>query len=150
MSATRGLLVLDTTVVLHLLRATAHGRFLLETEELGHRTDKPFISVVSVGEVLAFSLRNGWGEKKVRAMEDHLAELAPIDIRAPALIRKFAELKVWSEKDGKTLSHNDRWIAASAATLDATVITHDKDFAPLTRAGLKVTLYSPDQVLPTA
>lgn len=147
MSATRGLLVLDTNVIIHVTRETPHGRLLLEEEGLRSRVDRPLISVVSVGEVLAFSLRNGWQKKKLDRMNELLSELVEVDI-SPAITRRWAELDTFAKKHGRAIADNDLWIAASAVIADATLITTDNDFEPLQEAGLKVVIYSDREVLP--
>jgi tRNA(fMet)-specific endonuclease VapC len=141
------LVLLDTTVVLHVIRQTAHGKFVLEEQELAHRSERPLISVVTVGEVLAMGIRRGWEPKKRNRMSDVLSNLVQVDIGASAVLQEFAELDTYAKKKGRGISDNDLWIAACARVADATLITDDKDFEPLADKGLKVVVYSPKQGL---
>jgi predicted nucleic acid-binding protein len=54
-----GLLLLDTSVLLHLLRGTAVGRSMDEAYALSTREERPLISIVTVGEVMAIARRTG-------------------------------------------------------------------------------------------
>lgn len=60
-----GLWLLDTSIVLHLVRGKATGEALDRTFGLRDRLERPLISIVTVGELLAFARRRGWGSAKV-------------------------------------------------------------------------------------
>jgi len=83
------------------------------------------ISVVTVGEMRSGALRARWGERRLRALEDHLAAhvILPID---PAICDEWAHLRARCLELGRQKRDNDLWIAATAirhglslATLDA-------------------------------
>ena len=59
------LLALDTGIVVHLLRGRATGEALEHAYALRTRREKPLISSVTVGELLAFAMQRDWGAKKI-------------------------------------------------------------------------------------
>jgi tRNA(fMet)-specific endonuclease VapC len=130
-NAARELLLLDTNVVLHLLRGNELGVRVDSLFDLRHRADRPLISVVTVGECLALARRWGWGEAKRAALEQLLRELVVVDIQSRDVLERFAELHSWVRANGRALGDNDLWIAATAAVTHAHLITTDADFDPL-------------------
>jgi tRNA(fMet)-specific endonuclease VapC len=99
MSAT-SLLLLDTNVVLHLVRGKATG--LAPDREFGlrMRPDRPLISVITVGEMLAFAARLKWGAKKVAALKQLTEELVVVDVRNQTVLEKYAEIDAFMIKNG--------------------------------------------------
>jgi hypothetical protein len=81
-----GLLLLDTTVVVHLARGREAGRRLDERYGLRARREKPLISIVTVGEMLAFAKRRSWGDEKTKRLVDLARELVVVDIHTDALL----------------------------------------------------------------
>lgn len=83
------------------------------------------ISVVTVGEMRSGAIRVRWGARRLRALEDHLADhlILPID---SAVADEWARLRSRCLELGRQKRDNDLWIAATAirhglslATLDA-------------------------------
>lgn len=66
MTSARDLLLLDTNVVLHLIRGNEIGHRIDELFQIRHRTERPLISIVSVGEALALSQKWGWERSSVQ------------------------------------------------------------------------------------
>ncbi|WP_437334662.1 PIN domain-containing protein [Sorangium sp. So ce394] len=126
-----GLVLLDTVVVLHLVRGNETGRAIDAAMRLGKRAERPLISVVTVGEALAFAQYRGWGEDKTERLRALLGQLVPIDIHDEAVFEAYAAMHTYLVRKGKKLSDNDIWIAACARAASATLITTDKDFDPL-------------------
>ncbi len=56
--------LLDTNVVLHLVRGSALGQHLASTFGLLDAVNRPLVSVVTHGELIVIADRNGWGEEK--------------------------------------------------------------------------------------
>jgi tRNA(fMet)-specific endonuclease VapC len=54
------LLLLDTSVILHLLRGKATGLAIDAAYGLRKRAERPLASVVSVGEILSFAAQRRW------------------------------------------------------------------------------------------
>lgn len=130
MSAT-SLLLLDTNVVLHLVRGQATGLALDREFGLRMRPDRPLISVITIGEMLALAARLKWGVKKVAALKQLAEELVVVDVRNQTVLEKYAEIDAFMVKNGHPIGDNDVWIAATAAAAGASLLTSDKDFDPL-------------------
>jgi predicted nucleic acid-binding protein len=92
---------------------------------------RPTISVVTVGEIRAFAEDNKWGAKKRQRMKDCVGLFEVIEIQNDAIVNSFAEIDVWCKRNGRCLSDNDLWIAATAHHTGSHFISSDKDFKPL-------------------
>jgi tRNA(fMet)-specific endonuclease VapC len=130
-SNARELLLLDTNVVLHVVRGNEIGRRVDSIFHIRHRTERPLISIVSIGECLALARHWNWGAAKLSLLEELLRELVIVDIQSREVLDRFAELYTWSRAHGRALGDNDLWIAATAAAASAHLITTDADFDPL-------------------
>jgi len=124
-------IVLDTSVLVKLLQGKEAGAAIESRYELGRRNSTPFISIVTVGELRAFSRSRKWGAEKLARLDDLLAELVIVDINSQDVLNAFADVSTYLRERGKTVGDNDRWIAATAKVLQATVLTTDRDFEPL-------------------
>jgi Predicted nucleic acid-binding protein, contains PIN domain len=125
------LLLLDTNIVIHLIRDNEVGKRVDAAFQIRHRADRPLISIVTVGECLSLARQFGWGAAKVRTMEALLRELVIVNIDSRPVLERFGEFHSWTKSIGRTLGHNDLWIAATAAATGAHLITTDSDFDPL-------------------
>ena len=125
------LLLLDTSVVLHVLRGKATGEALDKTYGLRARPDRPLISIITVGELLAFANRRGWGTAKVNQLHKHVEELVVVDVRNRSVLEKYAEIHAFMVDHGHPIGDNDVWIAATAAAAGAALLTTDNDFNPM-------------------
>lgn len=123
--------VLDTTIVLHLIRGNEVAERIEEKWELSKRADKPLISVVTVGECHGFARYRRWGIKKTDILDRLLRQLVIVDINKDSIIRHYAEIHAHATRSGYTLSNNDVWIAATTVAVDGILLTADKDFDPL-------------------
>lgn len=126
-----GLLLLDTSVLLHVIRGNEVARRIDAAWRLQTRPDRPLISIVTVGEARAFALRLGWGEEKLRRLEQLMQELVVVDIRNATVLDNYARFHTHLVRSGRTVGHNDIWIAATAAAASATLVTCDNDFDAL-------------------
>lgn len=122
------LLLLDTTVILHLIRGNETAKRMDAGLNLRARPDKPLISAVTIGEARAFGRYRGWGEPKMDRLESQLRELVVIDINNASILNRYAEIHSYSVKSGIACSDNDVWIAACASATGAILVTNDKDF----------------------
>jgi predicted nucleic acid-binding protein len=78
--------LLDTSVILPLVRGNALGRYIDQRFCLRSATQRPLVSVVSLGEVRVLAARNGWAEAKLRALSNALDNLIVVDIHHPSVI----------------------------------------------------------------
>lgn len=124
-------IVLDTSVLVKILQGKEDGTRIESTYELGRRTSTPYISVVTVGELRAFSRSAKWGAEKRARLDDLLAELVIVDINSRDVLDAFADVSTFLKERGRTIGDNDRWIAATAKVLQATVLTTDRHFERL-------------------
>jgi tRNA(fMet)-specific endonuclease VapC len=125
------LLLLDTSVILHLLRGKATGLAIDAAYGLRKRAERPLASVVSVGEILSFAAQRRWGTNKVDQLKKLVEELVVVDIRSESVLQRYAEIDSFLVSIGRKVGDNDAWIAATAAATNAVLLTTDKDFDPL-------------------
>jgi tRNA(fMet)-specific endonuclease VapC len=131
MTSPPGLLLLDTNILLHLVRGNEFGKSIDAAYGLRARPDRPLISVVTVGEILSLAKKFNWGTKKQERMLELVRELVVVDINNDAVLKKYGEIDHFLESNGRVVGDNDTWIAATAAATTATLLTTDKDFDPL-------------------
>lgn len=131
--------VLDTGVLLGYIR---EAPFALEIEDRYSPQQPPnsaLVSAVSVGEIKCFSIRGKWSDEKRAALEHLLREIPSAPINHPLVLERYAEITTFVEgrnparplppkTSARSLSDNDRWIAATASVLKGTLLTLDKDF----------------------
>jgi tRNA(fMet)-specific endonuclease VapC len=130
-SARAELLLLDTNIVIHLARNNDIGKKVDATFQIRHRSDRPLICIVTVGECLSIARQFKWGPAKVDTLEKVLHEFVIVDIRSRPVLERYAEFHAFTKSIGRTLGQNDLWIAAASAAAGANLITTDNDFDPL-------------------
>jgi len=131
-NAASELFLLDTNIVVHYLRGSAVAHQVERKFQLRHRTERPLLSVVSVGELRALAKKLVWGERKQRRLMEQVRELVVVDVNNRQVLEAYAELSHWTESRGRRMGQqNDLWIAATAKATGATLVTTDKDFDPL-------------------
>lgn len=140
--------LLDTSILVHVLRRDDLGRHLVEGEALRARQEVPLLPVVCVGEILSLGKQFGWGEQKLKTLRELLAELVIVDINSEPVLTAYAEIDAWCRQSGKRPGKNDLWIAATAVATDATLLTSDKDFDPLHERFLKRLYFDPEASYP--
>lgn len=126
--------LLDTSVILPLVRGNALGRHIDQRFGLQSSAQRPFVSVVSLGEVRVLAKRNDWGAAKLRSLSNALDNLVVVDINHPAVIDAYVALDLVSQShpDGaRNMGKNDLWIAACAMAAGAILLTTDNDFSHL-------------------
>jgi tRNA(fMet)-specific endonuclease VapC len=123
-----GLVILDTNVLVHLIRQNDLGKQIDAEYSLSDRPERPLISVVTIGEALSLVRKFNWGGTKKHALTELLNNLIVVDINRQAILERYAEIDHFSESNGRRMGQNDVWIAATAAATRAWLITTDKDF----------------------
>ena len=140
------LVLLDTNVCLHLLRAKAAGAWIDREYRLSARPERPLLSVVSVGELLRIGsrIRAAWGAARQRRLAELRHELVLVDVGTDDVLRKYAEIGAYLDDHGLTIPQNDVWIAAVAAAKGAVLLTTDTDFDRLHSGFLTREFINPD------
>jgi tRNA(fMet)-specific endonuclease VapC len=94
------------------------------------RAERPLVSIITVGEALAFAKQLGWGPSKAALLEDLFSDLVIVDL-SDEILDLYAELESYLRRTGKPIQQNDVWIAATTIASGAHLLTTDKDFDPL-------------------
>jgi predicted nucleic acid-binding protein len=144
------LYLLDTNVVLALVRGKALGVRIDATFGLSTGKRRAAISVVTHGEVRVLASRNGWGEPKLEALENALDALVTVDLNVAEVIDAYVAIDLYSQQhpDGaRNMGKNDLWIAACARASGATLLTTDKDFDHLDPSLVSVEYVDPSTTL---
>lgn len=126
--------LLDTNVVLHLVRGSALGEHLASTFRLRDPVYRPLVSIVTHGELLVLADRNNWGANKRSVLQTALENLVTVDLNDRAVLEAYVEVNRFSRQlpSGARMLHaNDAWIVACAKAAQATLLTTDGDFAHL-------------------
>ncbi len=111
------LFLLDTNIVLALIRGSGLAKFIDEKFQLRASKVRPMICIVTHGEVRVLAGRNGWGEKKLAALALALNNLVPVDINHPDVLDAYVEIALYSQRHpggSRNMGKNDLWIAACA------------------------------------
>ena len=114
------LFLLDTSVIIHLVRGTEVCQRILRSYDLIHCQPRPLVCVVSLAEVRVLAAVNHWGERKRQALDRTLQSLVVVDIHARQ-----------HPMGARHMGKNDLWIAACAAAADAFRLYPDDDFEHL-------------------
>jgi len=145
-------IVIDTCVIIHIVRDTTTGRKCIEALQKFDEAPNIIISVVTKAELQSFILQNNWGKQKVERLNKILGEITCVDINNSdkMLLKAYSEVDAFSkrktmDKNGKLLvgaarkmGKNDLWIAATAFALDVPIMTSDGDFDHLNGVFLNV------------
>ena len=125
--------LLDTDVFSFLMKGTDTRAALYQPHVKGKTIA---LSFVTVGELFTWSVKRGWGARKVSDLEQRIktAVIVPYDLD---LCRRFGQIKAEMLKIGRQVPSNDLWIAACALRHSIPLVTHNaKDFVGI--PGLKV------------
>ncbi len=128
-------LLLDTNILLFLLREDSRWRNIYETYDVENRLN--CISVVSLGELNAIALRNSWGECRIQKIDQLAQDFTIVDIHVEEIIKCYGEIDAFSQgkhptrplsMTARNMGKNDLWIAATASVFDIVLVTSDADF----------------------
>lgn len=145
--------LLDTSVLLFLVRGKQLGLYIDKTFDLSHAVHRPLVSIVSHGELWALAARHGWGTAKTDALTAMLDNMVTVDLNDRSVIDAYVEMSLASQAvsgGARVLSKNDLWIAACTKAADAVLLTTDKDFLHFHPLHCLVTYILPESQLPTA
>lgn len=121
------LILVDTNVLLHLIRGRTAGRWIDEKFGLRGRSEKPLVSVVSIGELFRIAHRRQWGAARLAALDDLVSEMLVIGLE-PEVVRGYGRFGAFLDAAGTPIPQNDTWIAATAASKRAVLLTTDAHF----------------------
>jgi predicted nucleic acid-binding protein len=143
------LYLLDTNIVLAMVRGKALANRIDRTYGLRSARTRPLIARVTHGELWVLATRNGWGEAKRDALQNALDNLVTVDIHHPEVIDAYVAIDVFSQRHpqgARNMGKNDLWIAACAKAANATLLTTDKDFGHLAPEVVDVAYVDPASV----
>ena len=140
--------VLDTNVVVHMVRDSETWRLIENSFQPIGASNESYLSFATLAELHSLSIQLNWGVRKLRFLERILANFTIVDINHRLLL-PYIEIDTYSQGKHPTLSlprgvsarnmgKNDIWIAATAFTLGAELITTDRDFEHLNDVLMKV------------
>jgi len=69
--------------------------------------------------------------RKTRASGRAAFRLVVVDISSQDVLAAFADISTFLKERGRSIGDNDRWIAATARVLQATVLAVDRHFSVL-------------------
>jgi predicted nucleic acid-binding protein len=125
-------ILLDTNIVSFLLKGDSRVEHYARHLQ-GHRLA---LSFMTVAELFQWAFVRGWGARRQQALEASLEKyvVLPYDI---VLCRHWGEIRAACRAQGRPISPQDGWIAATALRYELTLVTHNPgDFEPV--EGLRV------------
>ncbi len=125
------LYLLDTNILLHLIRGKATGAYIDATFQLQKQTYTPLVCIVTHGEIWTLARENGWGSARGLALEVMLSNLVTVDNNSAPVIEAYVEIEYVSRRvpgGAIVMGKNDIWIAAVTKVTGATLLTCDTDF----------------------
>ena len=84
--------LLDTGVILHLVRGKALGQRIQQTFDLIHCQPRPLVSVVSLAEARVLAQAGNWGAAKRQALDKAFRSLTIVNINHPSVIDAYVQL----------------------------------------------------------
>jgi len=122
------LVLLDTSVVVHLARQDFTGREIEKRFNLTGRAERPLISTITEGELLGLAKYWKWGKAKIGIPNAIMDELVRVEASHREIIEIYAELYAEGRSNGLPCGENDLWIAATAKAANAVLLTCDDHF----------------------
>lgn len=122
------LYLLDTNILVHLIRDDSTGQQIKATYGPYTREPKPLVCSVSDGELRSLALQFSWGSQKLDKMEFALGYFGHVPIEQTSVMKNYAIIDAYSKSKGIKMGKNDVWIAATTVAADARLITTDDDF----------------------
>lgn len=123
--------LLDTNILVHLVRGDALGQQIQAAYGLMMAIPRPLISVVSDGELRSLAYQFRWGERHVDQALFLLDYFKRVAVDTVEVLHTYAVIDAQSRRMGVKMGKNDVWIAAAAHVTGATLLTTDRDFEHL-------------------
>ena len=140
---TNALVILDTNVLVHMLRDDKTWQAIDKTFQLSQRPEKPILSSIVEGEICGLAASWFWGPSKLTQLESALTEMVRVSAGEPEIVKSYASLYAQQSAIGKKIGENDLWIAATAVAINGVVLTCDTDFQKMGSALVKHIYYDP-------
>lgn len=130
--------ILDTNIFVLLVKNEKFGKFIEQTYQ-NHSPESLYYSYITLGELDSIIKQNNWGNKKIKELSIILKGFQLLDVVSMELIRNYGTLDAYSQgklknkplptgTSARNMGKNDLWIAATALSIQATLITTDKNF----------------------
>ncbi len=131
-------LVLDTNILLHLLRGRKAAEVIEREYKVSGRNPRALISAVTKGELKALGYKFNWAAKQHERLDAMLTGLPAVDISHRVIWNAYAETDLSSTALGIKMGKNDLWIAATTLVVEGVLLTTDGDFDHLGPTGVRV------------
>lgn len=137
--------LLDTNILLHALRNDSFWQDI--SLEFKPSQTQNYISVVSLGELYALSLKNNWGIPRTAKLQTLKEHFGIVDINVEAILYRYAQIDAFSQgklndkpfnNSPRNMGKNDLWIAATASVFNLELMTLDQDFNHLKEVFLEL------------
>ena len=138
--------LLDTSVMLLLVRGEEPGRAIDQRFGLSTAAERPLVSIVTHAELQVLARSNAWGSAKLHALATALAGVITVDVLGGPVVEAYIAMELASRRHrprARTMSNNDLWIAATAKVGRATLLTADKDFPHLSPKHCRIVFIDP-------
>ena len=146
------LYLLDTNILVALIRNGPLGQYIDATYPLRHQANKALISAVTKGEIRSLARQFKWGQAKRQTLALLVQnDLVSVEIDQPAIMDAYEEIDWFSLSHpvgAYNMGKNDLWIAATAKATAAVLLTTDTDFDHLDPAHIKHIRIPPNATLP--
>jgi len=139
----------DTNILLNRVRNAKIFNRLNDKYRFTRDGNLSFISVVTMGEILSLSLQLEWGQRRKEELERFFKQVNIMPIARRPIVDAYAEIDAFSQGkhsslrlplglSARNMGKNDLWIAATAHTTGAKLVTLDNDFDHLDGIFLEV------------
>lgn len=126
--------VLDTSVVLVLVRQGELGRRIERRFALTALSTRLIVSIVTRAEIEVIADRNQWGSSRRRVLAAFLDACTTVPIAHQDLVEGYVEAEAICRAapgGAVQMGKNDLWIAATSHHVSCPLLTLDHDFAAL-------------------
>jgi len=101
------LVVLNTNVLVHLIRGRTVGQRIEADHGLSTRDERPVVSFITLGEIRSLAAKFQWGKGKVANLESLLDQLVVVNIHQGDILEHYVRLDRFSEGNGRRMGKND-------------------------------------------
>ena len=130
--------VFDTNIFVLLVKNEKFGKFIEQMYQ-NNSSENLYYSYITLGELDSIIKQTNWGAKKIKELNTILKGFQLLDAVSMELIRNYGTIDAYSQgklknkplptgMSARNMGKNDLWIAATALSIQATLISTDKDF----------------------